>query len=75
MHDRDDDLKIGARVRLSRLGLERSPRVAGSNIGTVISAISSTSFRVLLDGRKNPLTMHVSYIECVEQPGGIENKE
>jgi hypothetical protein len=62
-HDRADDLKIGMRVRLSPLGIKRSPRVRGSHTGIVISARSRKSVRVLLDGRKKAVTLHVSYIE------------
>jgi hypothetical protein len=63
MHDHHDEMKIGARVRLSPLGLKRSPRVAGSHSGVVVSAMSRTSFRILFDGRKRALTVHASYIE------------
>jgi hypothetical protein len=58
-----DDLKNGTRIRLSQLGLERCPRIA-SHTGVVVGTTSrSASIRVLLDGRKMPMTLHTSYIE------------
>jgi hypothetical protein len=63
MHDRCDGLKIGMRVRLSALGLKRSPKT-DTHKGVIVGVNStSSSVRVLLDGRRTPLALHSSYIE------------
>jgi hypothetical protein len=57
-------LAIGAQIRLSALGIERCPKFKSPTCGIVVGANSiGTSFRILLDGRKLPVTLHVSYIE------------
>jgi hypothetical protein len=62
-------LPIGSRFRLSALGIERCPKLK-SHTGTIVGANpSGTSFRILIDGRKLPLTLHESYIEPEESPG------
>jgi hypothetical protein len=54
---------IGSRIRLSALGMERCHRLK-SHTGIVVGANPiGTSFRVLIDGRKRPVTLHASYIE------------
>jgi hypothetical protein len=62
MHNRCE-LKIGMRVRLSALGLKRSPKT-DAQAGVIISMKStSRTIRVLLDGRQVPIALHRSYIE------------
>ena len=64
MHDRDDELKPGTRVRLTTLGVQRCPRLR-SHTGVIAAASNqSNSFRVLIDGRKLPIALHESYIEA-----------
>jgi hypothetical protein len=54
---------IGSRIRLSALGIERCYRLK-SQTGMIVGGNPiGTSFRILLDGRKLPLTLHASYIE------------
>jgi len=53
-------LQIGDRVKLSALGLERSPRMART--GAIVGAIGS-SFEVLMDGSKTPVRLHKTYLE------------
>lgn len=63
MRDQKDELKMGARIRLSPLGIERSSKKAKLT-GVIIGMSSRTSaIRVLMDGRKMPDTIHASYIE------------
>jgi hypothetical protein len=54
-------LKVGSRFRLSALGLERCPKL--HRTGIIVGGPTGSTFRVLLDGRKQPLTLHESYIE------------
>jgi hypothetical protein len=58
----DEYLKIGMRVRLSPLGLQRCPKL-GCHTGVVLNTVSRSSLRILLDGQKVPSTLHASYIE------------
>jgi hypothetical protein len=59
---------LGSRIRLSALGIERCPKFKNPTCGIVVGANSmGTSFRILLDGRKLPITLHVSYIELEEE--------
>jgi hypothetical protein len=63
MHRRDDDeLSAGKRIKLSALGKERCPKLK-NHTGIVISK-GPHAFRVLIDGRKMPITLHKSYIEA-----------
>lgn len=63
MHDRYDELKPGTRVRLTELGSERSPRLKGY-VGKVVGiSLHTSTVRVLFEGRKAPVTLHVTYIE------------
>jgi hypothetical protein len=62
MDEPENKFKPGQRIRLSALGKERCPRL--SSTGVVIgSAGRSDAIRVLMDGRKTPMTLHVSYVE------------
>jgi hypothetical protein len=60
---RSNDLKVGSRVRLSALGIKRCPGLK-SRTG-VVAGLSPTgsSFRVILESRRQPITLHESYIE------------
>jgi hypothetical protein len=57
-------LSIGARVRLSALGQERSPKTVRT--GEIVGAIGS-SFAVLLDGAKTSVRLHFSYLEKADE--------
>jgi hypothetical protein len=64
MQDGKEDLKPGTRVRLTKLGIERSPKLK-SHTGIIVGVShGARSFRVLIDGRKMPLALHESYIEA-----------
>jgi hypothetical protein len=63
---------LGARIRLSALGIQRCSKFK-SPTGMIVGANPiGTAFRILLDGRKLPVTLHVSYIELEDeqQPAG-----
>jgi hypothetical protein len=61
-------LAIGARIRLTALGIERCPKFKSPTRGIIVGAnLIGTSFRILLDGRKLPVTLHVSYIELDDE--------
>jgi hypothetical protein len=54
---------IGARIKMSKLGRLRNRHFA-EKVGTVVgSGRLNSSFRVLFDGRKTPITLHEDYIE------------
>jgi hypothetical protein len=60
-------LVIGSRIRLSALGIERCSKLK-VRTGVVMGINpNGTSFRVLIDGRKLPRTLHESYIEPEEE--------
>jgi hypothetical protein len=60
-------LAIGSRIRLSALGIERCSKLK-VRTGVVVGINpNGTSFRVLIDGRKLPRTLHESYIEPEEE--------
>jgi hypothetical protein len=62
VHDTDEPFKAGVRFHLSVLGKERCPRLRET--GVVIGpAGRSDAVRVLMDGRKTAMTLHISYIE------------
>jgi hypothetical protein len=56
-------LKIGSRCRLSALGSERCRRLK-SRSGVIVGINpTGSSFRIVLEGRRQPVTLHASYIE------------
>ena len=56
-------ISIGVRVKMSKLGRLRNRHFA-KKIGTIVgSGRLNSSFRVLFDGRKTPITLHEDYIE------------
>jgi hypothetical protein len=58
---------VGSRIRFTALGSERCYRLK-SHTGIIVGANRiGTSFRILLDGRKLPLTLHASYIELDDE--------
>jgi hypothetical protein len=59
------DFTIGARCRLSRLGVARSPRTT-MRVGTIVGRGRSTSsIRVLFDGYSRPVSLHKKYVELI----------
>jgi hypothetical protein len=59
------DLAKGARCRLSRLGVARSPRTT-MRTGTIVGRGRSTnSVRVLFDGSARPVSLHKKYVEPI----------
>ena len=64
MHHRDDDeLGPGKRIKLSALGKLRCPKLKNDTGVVIGKSPQSNAFRVLIDGRKMPITLHESYIE------------
>jgi hypothetical protein len=55
-------VRPGQRVSLSVLGKERCPKLK-SQTGVIVKRSGSSAVRVLFDGRKQPLTLHLSYVE------------
>jgi hypothetical protein len=56
-------ISIGVRIKMSELGKARNPHFA-EKVGTVVGGGRlNSSFRVLFDGRKTPITLHEDYIE------------
>jgi hypothetical protein len=64
MRYRDVEVIPGQRVRLSALGKERCPKLnLKSDAGVVLGKVGGSAVRILFDGRKRPVTVHLSYIE------------
>jgi hypothetical protein len=64
MHHRDDDeLTAGRRIKLTALGKQRCPKLKNDTGVVIGKSPQSNAFRVLIDGRKMPITLHESYIE------------
>jgi hypothetical protein len=65
----DHELTIGARVRLSQLGVARSPKMkvrTGVIVALPFHDSGSVTVRVLFDGQRDPRTVHRSYVELDE---------
>ena len=63
----DSDLKPGLRIRLSALGIARSPRMK-ARTGVIVGHPHGRGVRVILDGSKTRITLHESYIEpCTDR--------
>jgi hypothetical protein len=60
----DAEVTPGQRVRLSELGRQRCPKLKlKSDAGIVVSRLGTNAVRILFQGPKQPITLHVSYIE------------
>ena len=58
------ELKLGDRVRLSELGVSRSPKIkVHTGIVAVPCLAGSAIISVLFDGNKRPTRVHCSYVE------------
>lgn len=67
----DEALQPGTRIRLSALGRQRCPKMT-RHAGVVVAKLDrSDAVRVLMDGNKDPSTLHRSYLEAAgeEAPG------
>jgi hypothetical protein len=65
MNSDDIEIRHGMRVRLSVLGKERCPRLKNGS-GVILRRNGPSTIRVLFDGRKQPITLHESYVEIPE---------
>jgi hypothetical protein len=64
MRYRDVEVIPGQRIRLSVLGKECCPKLSSkSDAGVVLGKCGNNAVRILFDGRKEPVTLHLSYIE------------
>ena len=69
---RKNRLKVGSRFKLSALGTKRCRKLAGRTGVIVGLSLTRSSLRVLFEGRKQPMTLHVSYVEPdLEQPSTV----
>jgi hypothetical protein len=67
MTNEDCEFEIGARVKLNRLGLSRSPKI-GARLG-VVEGVGPTgnAIRVRFDAGRAAITVHRSYLEVVRE--------
>ena len=56
------EVRPGARVPLSDLGKERCRRLKDET-AVIVRRNGPSTIRVLFDGRKQPVTLHLSYVE------------
>jgi hypothetical protein len=64
LHRDDDELTPGRRIKLTALGRLRCPKLKNHTGVVIAKSPQSNAFRVLIDGRKMPITLHESYIEA-----------
>src|SRR3954453_978403 len=72
MNLRIDWIAVGARFKLSKLGITRCPDLAGK-IGGIVVTVSArtTGITVLFDGARRPTVLHRDYISpATERIGG-----
>jgi hypothetical protein len=59
------EIAIGSRVRLSALGADRCPSLAG-RLGSIVGgSVYNNSVSVRFDGNKSSITLHQSYLEVM----------
>ena len=64
MRYRDVEVIPGRRVCLSVLGKARCPKLKlKSDSGTILKKVGASAVIIRFDGRKHPVTLHLSYIE------------
>jgi hypothetical protein len=59
----EESLRVGDRVRLSELGRQRMPRNRATTAKVVGFGRSDTRIRIIFDGSRYPVSLHVSYLE------------
>ena len=59
----EESLRVGVRVRLSDLGRQRMPRYRATTAKVVGFGRSDTRIRIVFDGSRYPVSLHVSYLE------------
>jgi hypothetical protein len=59
---RPPPFKPGDRIRLTKLGIKKSPKLK-SDLGVVIGKVAGNVVRVLIEGRTTPISLHISYVE------------
>jgi hypothetical protein len=59
----EEPFQKGDRVRLSGLGRERMPRNRATTARVVGFGRSDTRIRIVFDGSRYPVSVHVSYLE------------
>lgn len=59
----EESLRVGDRVRLSELGRQRMPRNRATTAKVVGFGRSDTRIRIVFDGSRYPVSLHVSYLE------------
>jgi hypothetical protein len=60
----DDELGPGRRIKLTALGKLRCPKLKNDTGIVVGKSPQSNAFRVLIDGREMPITLHETCIEA-----------
>ena len=63
MQAEEEYFRIGDRVRLNELGRERMPRNRAATAKVVGFGRSDTRIRIVFDGSKYPVSIHISYLE------------
>ena len=61
--DPHEQFKVGTRIRLSVMGRARSRRITAQTGVVVGTPHRSDALRILMDGKKQAITLHISYIE------------
>jgi hypothetical protein len=71
MARKEPGIPVGTRFKLSKLGEARNPRLKSGAEGTIVGRSQyKSSLRVIIDGRKTPLSMHRDYIEPISRGDG-----
>ena len=66
MVSKKPEIPVGTRFKMSKLGEARNPRLKRGTEGTIVGGSHyKSSLRVVIDGRKTPLSMHRDYIEPI----------
>jgi hypothetical protein len=55
--------RVGDRVKLSDLGMQRMPRNKSTTAKVVGFGRSDTRIRIVFDGSRYPVSIHTSYLE------------
>src|ERR1700689_298199 len=69
----NNDLKVGSRFRLSALGVKRCHRFK-TRTGVIVGlSPTGSSLRVMLEGGRQPVTLHESYVEPDSELGTLRH--
>jgi hypothetical protein len=72
MDRKPDNIAVGARFKVNKLGAARCPSLAGK-VGVVVERSRTTALTVMFDGDRRPTCLHRDYVSPI--PSNAETEK